>query len=52
VVILPEADSLRSQSSQRQIAIERAQQAHEDGLEEARRMEEEAEFYKSLQITS
>jgi hypothetical protein len=44
-----EADSLRSFSSPRQVAIERAQQAREDGLEEeAKRMEEEAEFYKSL----
>ena len=44
-----EADSLRSLSSPRQIAIERAQQARDDGNEEeAIRMEEEAEFYKSL----
>ena len=48
-----EADSLRSLSSPRQIAIERAQQARDDMLEEeARRMEEEAEFYKSLRADS
>ena len=43
-----EADSLRSLSSPRQIAIERAQQARDDGNEEEARRMEEAEFYKSL----
>lgn len=48
-----EANSLRSLSSPRQYAIERAQQARDDGLEEeAQKMEEEAEFYKSLRANA
>lgn len=43
------ADALRALASPRQAALERAQQAREDGLEdEALRMEEEAELYGAL----
>jgi len=43
------ADALRALASPRQAALERAQRAREDGLEdEALRMEEEAELYGAL----
>jgi hypothetical protein len=44
-----EADELRKSISPRQTALEKAQRALEDGLvDEAIRMEEEAELYKAL----
>jgi hypothetical protein len=44
-----EADALRADVSPRQIALENAQRAREEGLDdESQRLEEEAELYKSL----
>ena len=46
---LEEANALRALASPRQVALERAQRAREDGLDdEALRMEEDAELYRSL----
>ncbi|KAL7542861.1 hypothetical protein ACHAXR_012159 [Thalassiosira sp. AJA248-18] len=44
-----EADALRAEVSPRQVALENAQVAREEGLDdEARRLEEEADLYKAL----